>query len=363
MREEDLESRIARVARIGRGRAFSAARFGRALESVPGITRTELLHRLLTEWTGLRVAREQVAAIWDRILETHGALRRCLGEAVSLQTVLLHELHTRRGLMREPRLLTDQDLAALRVNAMTDPLTGLYNRRFLMDHLKRELSLAERTGGVVSLLLMDLRGFKGINDRLGHPVGDSVLVRTAKVIRDSLRVVDAGCRYGGDEFVAVLPNTDLVHGLAVAERIRARVAGIRLPLRIGLRPGLRYGVATYPTDARTPEFLIKVSDVRLYDSKRGESHDGPGKRRFPRFSVKEISLRLAGVRSRPSVTEVKDIGFGGLSFGYGAPEIPPVLEGEVVQRYSSDSHRVVMRPVSVVPQTGGEFRVGCAFLN
>jgi GGDEF domain-containing protein len=106
-------------------------------------------------------------------------------------------------------MLSGRELSALRVNAITDPLTGLYNRRFLYDHLQREMSRAERTGGVVSLMMMDLQGFKTINDRLGHPVGDTVLVKTAKVIRDSLRAVDAGCRYGGDEFVAVLPNTTL----------------------------------------------------------------------------------------------------------------------------------------------------------
>ena len=91
----------------------------------------------------------------------------------------------------------------LRVNAITDPLTGLYNRRFLIDHLAREISRAERSeGDRLAVAMMDLKGFKSINDRLGHPVGDSVLVRTARVVRESLRAIDAGCRWGGDEFVA-----------------------------------------------------------------------------------------------------------------------------------------------------------------
>jgi len=146
----------------------------------------------------------------DAVTATLRTLEEALGSPVSLQTALMHELHTQRGLVREPRLLSGRELSALRVNAITDPLTGLYNRRFLYDHLQREMSRAERTGGVVSLMMMDLQGFKSINDRLGHPVGDTVLVKTAKVIRDSLRAVDAGCRYGGDEFVAVLPNTTLM---------------------------------------------------------------------------------------------------------------------------------------------------------
>ena len=80
-------------------------------------------------------------------------------------------------------------------------------------------------------------------------------MKTANLIRDSLRMIDAGCRYGGDEFVAVLPNTDMVNSLAIAERIRHRVAQIRLPRRADVKVGLHYGIASYPdgrTDARLP---------------------------------------------------------------------------------------------------------------
>ena len=212
-------------------------------------------------------------------------------------------------------MLSGRELSALRVNAITDPLTGLYNRRFLYDHLQREMSRAERTGGVVSLMMMDLQGFKTINDRLGHPVGDTVLVKTAKVIRDSLRAVDAGCRYGGDEFVAVLPNTTLMGSLAVAERIRQRVAKIQLPRRIGLTMGLHYGVATFPSDGRTSDFLIRTCDQRLYDCRRYNSD--PRTRRHPRFAVSGLGLRLAkGAWRRQREFEVKDIGYGGLAFIY-----------------------------------------------
>jgi diguanylate cyclase (GGDEF)-like protein len=200
------------------------------------------------------------------------------------------------------------------VNAITDPLTGLYNRRFLHDHLDREVSRAERAGGVVSVLMMDLSGFKSINDRLGHPVGDGILVRTAKVIRESLRVVDAGCRYGGDEFVTVLPNSDVVNSLAVAERIRQKVAGIRLPLRVGLKVGLNYGVATFPTDGRLLDFLLKMSDIRLYASKRQNAKPFERTRRFPRFSVPGLSLEMRGGGAKKGTAEVHDISFGGLSF-------------------------------------------------
>jgi GGDEF domain-containing protein len=177
---------LARLVRLGREREFSLEAFETALEAAAkGSTRAVLLRELLLEWTGLSVDDAQAVELWEAITTALRALEKALGSPVSLQTVLMHELHTQRGLVREPRLLSGRELSALRVNAITDPLTGLYNRRFLYDHLQREMSRAERTGGVVSLMMMDLQGFKSINDRLGHPVGDTVLVKTAKVIRDA----------------------------------------------------------------------------------------------------------------------------------------------------------------------------------
>ena len=257
-----------------------------------------MLRLLLVEWTGVTIPAEDVPRVWARVEATFRRLSSGSTQGLSLQTALLHEFHTRLGLVKEPRIVSDHEIAALRVNAITDPLTGLYNRRFLLDHLEREVSRAERAGGVVSVLMMDLAGFKSINDRLGHPVGDGILVRTAKAIRESLRVVDAGCRYGGDEFVAVLPNSDVVHSLAVAERIRHRVSAIRLPLRLGIKVGLNYGVATFPTDGRLLDFLLKMSDIRLYASKRQNGKPFERTRRYPRFAVPGLTLKVGPPKSR-----------------------------------------------------------------
>jgi diguanylate cyclase (GGDEF)-like protein len=357
-----LTSRLTRLARLGRVRNFPPARFEKELRATgEEIDRTELLRLLILEWTGVDVPPGDVERVWKRISRTEKALRESFGAPVSLQTAILHEFHSRLGLLREPRLLSDRDMSTLRVNAITDPLTGLYNRRFLLDHLDREVSRAERGGGVVSLLMMDLQGFKVINDRLGHPMGDGILVRTARVIRESLRMVDAGCRYGGDEFVAVLPNSDVVNSLRVAERIRQRVSRIRLPLRVGLRVGINYGVASFPTDGRVLDFLLKMSDIRLYSSKEQGGPAFPHLRRYPRFNVPGLTLRVGkGKPRRPEAAEVKDIGFGGLAFvTSGKP--PARLEGEIAQRYSSETHRVSMRQVSAVRLPDGRMRVGCAY--
>ena len=348
---------------MGRERHFPAAPFQSALDrAARGSSRGAVLRELLLEWTGLSVDDAQAVELWESITATLRSLEEALGQPVSLQTALLHELHTHRGLVREPRVVSGRELSALRVNAITDPLTGLYNRRFLYDHLQREMSRAERSGGVMSLMMMDLQGFKSINDRLGHPVGDTVLVKTARVIRESLRAVDAGCRYGGDEFVAVLPNTSLMGGLAVAERVRQRVAKIQLPRRMGLQMGLHYGVATFPADGRTSDFLIRTVDQRLYDCRRYNSD--PRTRRHPRFAVSGLGLRLdKGGATRQREFEVKDIGYGGLAFIYPGARAPTHLEGELVQEFASDTQRVSMKPVSVRPLSDGRSRVGCAYVH
>ena len=364
--EEDLSARVIRLARFGRARGFAREPFERELAAASeGVTRAELLRLLLVEWTGVTVPVNEVSRLWARVERAWNKMDGALGAPVSLQTALLHEFHSRLGKLKEPRLLSDDEVSALRVNAITDPLTGLYNRRFLHDHLDREVSRAERSGGVVSVLMMDLAGFKSINDRLGHPVGDGILVRTAKVIRESLRVVDAGCRYGGDEFVTVLPNSDVVHSLAVAERIRHKVAAIRLPLRVGLKMGMNYGVATFPTDGRLLDFLLKMSDIRLYASKRQNAKPFERTRRFPRFSVPGLTVRTNGGGSarRPAVSEVHDISYGGISFVTMREKTPDRIEGEILQRHSGEPHRVAMRRVSAVPLADGRMRVGCAYVH
>lgn len=363
--EEDLASRVARLARLGRARVFPKERFDRELaEACDGISKAEMLRLLLVEWTGVVLPAEDVPRVWARVEASRRRFAAAAAPGVSIQTALLHELHTRLGLLKAPRLVSDNEISALRVNAITDPLTGLYNRRFLFDHLEREVSRAERAGGVVSVLMLDLAGFKTINDRLGHPVGDGILVRTAKAIRESLRVVDAGCRYGGDEFVAVLPNSDVVHSLTVAERIRHRVASIRLPLRVGLKVGLNYGVATFPTDGRILDFLLKMSDIRLYASKRQNGKPFERTRRYPRFAVPGLTLKVGPPKGRkPLHAEVQDISYGGLAFVTGAGRTPDRLEGEILQRFAGEPHPVAMRKTSAVPLPDGRTRVGCAYVH
>ena len=151
--------------------------------------------------------------------------------------------------------------------AFTDHLTGLANRRRFERQLEREVARTERYGRPFCLLLVDIDNFKEVNDTYGHDAGDEVLRRVANVIQSGTRGIDTDARIGGDEFAVILPETDLVRGLEVAERLRAAIAA--LDLGPAGRVTASLGVAELPACARTGEELRTAADAALYEAKRG----------------------------------------------------------------------------------------------
>ena len=150
--------------------------------------------------------------------------------------------------------------------AFTDHLTGLANRRRFERQLEREVARTERYNRPFCLLLVDIDNFKDVNDTYGHDAGDEALRRVANVIQSGTRGIDTGARIGGDEFAVILPETDLVRGLEVAERLRASVAA--LDLGPAGRVTASLGVAELPACARTNEELRTAADAALYEAKR-----------------------------------------------------------------------------------------------
>jgi diguanylate cyclase (GGDEF)-like protein len=363
LEQEEANPRVGSLARLGRQRDFSLPRFRRALVlACRNARRGEILRQLFSEWLDLSLSAPDAEAAWQEIEELVPKMRERLGRPLSLQTVLLHHFHSRKGKLKEPCVVPHRELTRLRVSALTDPLTGLYNRRFLMEHFAREIARSERSEGIVSVIMLDLKDFKAVNDRYGHPVGDAVLLRTARVVRQSLRTVDAGCRWGGDEFVAVLPNTNLLFAVAVAERIRRRVSALSLPYRSDLKIGVHYGIATYPTDGKTVDFLLKVADLRLYQCREQANFPGAERRSYPRFSPAETSVRLMRQGREPWTAPVVDVSYGGVALRAPQPEKwPPRWTGEIFRRLNSERHPVKLRALNWAPLPDGGVRVGCAY--
>lgn len=149
---------------------------------------------------------------------------------------------------------------------VTDDLTRLFNSRYLNLVLRRETKRASRSGRPLSLLFIDLDGFKQVNDTHGHLAGSKALVETADIVRASGRETDVAVRFGGDEFAVVLPDTGSEGAVAVAERIRDRVSTFRFLADDGLSVSLTVsvGVATLPDVAASAEELLRAADAAMY---------------------------------------------------------------------------------------------------
>ncbi len=150
--------------------------------------------------------------------------------------------------------------------SVTDDLTHLYNSRYLNQVLRRETKRAGRNGRPLSLLFVDLDGFKSINDTYGHLAGSRALVEAGAIIRGSARETDVAARFGGDEFALILPDTGGPGAMAVAERVRERIAGHTFLTNEGLAVRLTasVGVATLPETAATAEELVQAADAAMY---------------------------------------------------------------------------------------------------
>lgn len=154
--------------------------------------------------------------------------------------------------------------------ALRDGLTGAYNKRYLMDRLGTELAFAQRHKVPLSLIIMDVDHFKNINDRFGHPTGDEVLVKLARVVQETIRREDVFARYGGEEFVVLCRNVGGENATVLAERLRERVQAMAIEHDgEAIVVTASFGVAGYSeAGAATPERLIAVADEGLYEAKQ-----------------------------------------------------------------------------------------------
>jgi diguanylate cyclase (GGDEF)-like protein len=176
-----------------------------------------------------------------------------------------------------------QALKTLKEEVIRDPLTNLYNRRFLRDYLSRELMRAARENIRVAVIMIDLDHFKRVNDTAGHAAGDLVLTKIAALLKHHIRGTDIACRFGGEEFTLVLPNATLQsarsRGEAICSAIKNESDGLR-----GVTASL--GVAVFPDHASDSESLLRAADEALYEAKdRGRNQVRVFARRTAKISA------------------------------------------------------------------------------
>ena len=195
---------------------------------------------------------------------------------------------------------------------VTDPLTGISNRRHLMETLESEMGRASRAKAPFAILMADIDRFKKFNDTHGHIAGDEALKAVAEILQEATRGIDRVARYGGEEFLVVLPETGIDGAVRAAERIHERLA--KRSVAVGEQSvtlTLSTGVAEFPTDGDSPESLIASADAALYQAKRG------GRDRVVRSSRRRQTAAVKPTKKKKK--KKKEEEEGGLAVATGHP--------------------------------------------
>lgn len=236
------------------------------LDSLDVSARGQFLQRYFLAITHLDLRESQCIQLWEEMLMRRKELSESLGRPVSLKTSLMDALGA-AGLFRVPIIIEYEELKKLQLNAVTDPLTGLYNRRLFGETIEKEITRARRYALPLGLVILDLHRFKEVNDKHGHPRGDEVLRTAAATLRKALRTSDSAFRIGGDEFALLLPQTDTTQALALSRRVEAIFIETLLPLQLSVTVSMDHGLATFPADGEQAEELVRIADERLYHLK------------------------------------------------------------------------------------------------
>ncbi|HEX8600274.1 MAG TPA: GGDEF domain-containing protein [Chloroflexia bacterium] len=242
------------------------------------------LHEVLLEWIMLR------QIVWD-VLRVETAVHEI---TISVELVQYFDRLLDEMALSSLENYYHASVRDLEKRAIRDPLTQLYNKDYFRQRLNEELRRAVRYAEPMTVAMIDMDGLKPLNDTYGHPVGDAVIQAVGSAIRNSSRQPDVPCRYGGDEFAVILPETNKVQARVMAERILRSLqnatvvvtqtgqtvaspsqtvdktevlATANLPLMVSV-PTVSIGLASFPEDARNPEMLIAKADAALYQAKR-----------------------------------------------------------------------------------------------
>ncbi len=378
------------------------------LEGLDESIRGQFLRQFFRTVAQIDVTEEQSNEFWARILRRRSDLADSQGRRISLKTAMVDVLSA-ANFLRVPVLIEYDELKKLQVNAATDALTGLHNRRLFDEYFEKEMNRAKRYGQQLAIVILDLHKLKEVNDRHGHLQGDQVLQIAAATLRRTLRSSDFAFRIGGDEFAVLLPQTDSEQAVTLCRRVRSQYEGELAPLALEIGVTLDFGVAVHPQDGDQKSALMGLADKRLYELK----HSGraasrviplepqpvrerepapvapPGPPPPPRSAApaapgpsvvpppvqygehrKWERVSLAGTKAHAVLTEgsqktakVIDLSYGGVALQFDKAEDLPNQFNAVLHVPILPPVRVVLRKVHALRIDGGRTRVGCSFVS
>jgi diguanylate cyclase (GGDEF)-like protein len=237
------------------------------LEGLDETVRGQFLRQFFHTIAKIDLPEPQSNDYWQRILQRRRELSESLGRKVALATAMVDVLSS-TNFIRVPIVMEYEELKKLQINAATDALTGLYNRRLFDEYCDKELNRAKRYGQHLAIVILDLHRLKEVNDRHGHLRGDQMLQLAATTLRKTLRAADFAFRIGGDEFVLLLPQTDTEQAVTLCRRVRSLYESDVVSLKIEVGVTLDFGVAVHPQDGDQKSDLLRTADERLYELKR-----------------------------------------------------------------------------------------------
>lgn len=327
----------------------------------------EGMAKLLGDFVHLEFTEDEAALHWERILGNYEALSQRLMRKPSVHVAIVDYFTSEKHVLDSPLLVEVRVFKQTERLAMIDGLTGIFNRRYMDIILKKEFNRCDRYGKSLSVCILDIDDFKAINDTLGHQFGDEVLRALSTLIKDTIREEDVACRYGGEEFLIILPETDAAGALTLAERAHAALKESPLFQKSGVT--FSAGVATYPSSAGDVATLVMAADRALYQAKfLGKDRvecAAPERRRYDRFN-RPWSLDIYPENESTPITEViaQNISLGGTHFE--CPLRYPV-DTLLTIVFSSDEDEVAdieaRARISWVKKNGPAYLYGVSFLD
>lgn len=340
------------------------------LETVQSLAETEgeeTYPILLNVLTHLEFSTQDAKSNWDQILKHQNLLEEKLERPVKLITAMCDYFSEVSKNLQTPTMIELHVLEETRKVSRSDGLTGLFNRRFFDDSLEGEINRAIRYNGSFSLIFFDLDKFKNLNDTWGHQAGDLTLKRVAEILILEKRTEDIACRYGGEELVLILPETEKINALVIAERIRQKVEELEL-VYDGKSFGvtLSGGVASYPADAQDAKSLVHAADVALYQAKESGRNrvylHALNKRHYIRVDFAgEVQVTKIDTGDEQILVQGKNFSGSGLLF-----ESPVAIEiGTQVQVQIADQDTpiIVRARVARVEKFDSYYDIGVSFLE
>jgi diguanylate cyclase (GGDEF)-like protein len=270
------------------------------LEGLDVSVRGQFLRQYFRTIAQIDLSESQSNEYWQRILTRRRELTESLGRPVSLKTAMVDVLAT-TNFFRVPILMEYEEFKKLQVNAATDALTGLYNRRLFDEYSEKELNRANRYNQQLAFVILDVHKLKEVNDRRGHLLGDQILQLAATTLRKTMRASDFAFRIGGDEFALLLPETDPEQASTLCRRIRAQYENDIREMKLDLGVTLDFGIAVHPQDGDSKRTLLGLADKRLYELKSGGADSGTTP-----FSRRGRPLETFPPRDRDESKETKE---------------------------------------------------------